>query len=62
LINKIIPASNFEGECITEAKKLALLGDRYIWWTKLLSTNFKEDLIKYLREEEKYVDQYKELK
>jgi len=62
LINKILNTENFDSACINEAKKLSDLGDRYIRWTKLLSTPFKEDLIKYLREEEKYVDRYKELK
>jgi enoyl-CoA hydratase/carnithine racemase len=60
LINKIFHSANFESECITEAKRLSLLGSRYIRWTKHLSTPYKEELIKYLRDEEKYVDQYRE--
>ncbi|MGD8307713.1 MAG: enoyl-CoA hydratase/isomerase family protein [Ignavibacteria bacterium] len=61
LINKIVQTDNFEPECIKEAKILSELDSRYIRWTKLLSTPDKGDLIKYLREEEKYVDQYKDL-
>ena len=62
LITGIINSSDFEDQCISESKNLAQLGHRYIRWTKLLSTPYKEELINYLREEEKYVDEYKELK
>lgn len=62
LINKIFPNENFEDDCIRESKMLSQLGSRYIKWTKHLLTPYKEDLIKYLHDEEKYIDQYKEIK
>ena len=62
LINKIIPSANFDRDCIAESKKLSQWGSRYIKWTKHLLIPYKEDLIKYLRDEENYIDQYKELK
>jgi len=61
LINKILPSSDFDAHCITETRKLSLLDERFIRWTKHLATSYKEELIKFLREEEKHVDQYREL-
>jgi hypothetical protein len=37
------------------------MGGTYIRWTKHLLVRDKEELINYLHEEEKYVDQYKEI-
>ena len=62
LINKIIPTENFNDECIKESKRLSQWGSRYIRWTKHLLTPYKEDLIEYLHDEEKYIDHYKEIK
>jgi enoyl-CoA hydratase/carnithine racemase len=62
LINKIIFSKDFDQECIIESKKLSQWGSRYIRWTKHLLTPYKEDLIKYLRDEENYIDQYKDIK
>jgi len=61
LVNKIISSQNFDVDCIHEAKKLSSMGGTYIRWTKHLLVRDKEELINYLHEEEKYVDQYKEL-
>ena len=62
LINKIIPTANFYDACIEESKKLSQSGSRYIRWTKHLLTPYKKDLIEYLHDEEKYIDQYKKIK
>lgn len=62
LINKILPTENFNDECIKESKRLSQWGSRYIRWTKHLLTPYKEDLIEYLHDEEKYIDHYKEIK
>jgi len=61
LVNKIISSQNFDVDCIHEAKKLSSMGGTYIRWTKHLLMRDKEELVNYLHEEEKYVDQYKEL-
>lgn len=61
LVNKIIASEYFDDDCIKEAKKLSLMGGTYIRWTKHLVVRDKEELINYLHEEEKYVDQYRKL-
>jgi enoyl-CoA hydratase/carnithine racemase len=61
LINKIILSQNFDEDCIKYSKILASNGGTYIRWTKHLLIRDREELINYLHEEEKYVDQYKEL-
>ena len=60
LVNKIIPSISFVEDCINEAKKLSRMGGTYIKWTKHLLLRDREELINYLHEEEKFVDQYKE--
>jgi len=61
LINKVFPSQSFEKDCIEETKRLSHLGNRYIRWTKHLLTPYREELIQYLHDEEKYIDQYKGL-
>ena len=61
LINRIIPSQNFDDDCIQEAKRLSSMGGTYIRWTNHLLVRDIDELINYLHEEEKYVDQYKEL-
>lgn len=60
LVNKILPSENFVEDCINESKRLSSMGGTYIRWTKHLLLRDREELINYLHEEEKFVDQYKE--
>lgn len=61
LVNKIIPSLSFDEDCIKEAKRLSSLGGTYLRWTKHLLLRDREELINYLHEEEKFVDQYKKI-
>jgi len=52
LINRIIPANDFESECIKLAKEISRISKETLTSTKLLSTTYKKELDVYFKAEE----------
>jgi len=52
LINYVIPANNFESECIALAKKVSCVPTETLTSTKLLSTTYRKELDDYFKTEE----------
>ena len=58
LINKIFSEEYFDETCIEETRQLCSAGARYLRWTKELLIPYKKELVDYLHQEEKYIEQY----
>ena len=58
LINKLLPEENFDENCIEETRKLCNAGARYLRWTKELLIPYKNELVDYLHQEEKFIEHY----
>ncbi len=55
LVNKILPAENFEKSVIEEVKKICSLNQQLIKTTKSLSNNFKTELDRFFEKESNYM-------
>ncbi len=58
LINKLLPEENFDDNCIEETRQLCSAGARYLRWTKELLIPYKDELVDYLHQEEKFIEHY----
>lgn len=61
LITKILNDENFDEQCIAETKKICGYDKRYLRWTKELLLPYKNELVDYLHQEEKYIEHYKSI-
>ncbi len=58
LINKLLPEENYVEACIEETRQLCSAEARYLRWTKELLIPYKNELVDYLHNEEKFIEHY----